>query len=208
LYVDEVNLLPDHITDIILDAAASGWNKVEREGISVRHPSRFILVGTMNPEEGELRPQLLDRMPLHTEISTIKDSAQRVEIMKRNLEYERDPEIFRKGLQNEQDDLRYRIEKAKEFLPRILVPDELYKIVANVSISLEVDGHRPDIVIIKSASTLTSFKGREVVEPEDILECAYLTLSHRTRNMGMNPPASDKQIEEGFNKAKQLNGQP
>jgi Mg-chelatase subunit ChlI len=204
LYVDEVNLLPDHITDVILDSAASGWNTVEREGISVQHPSRFILIGTMNPEEGDLRPQLLDRMPLHTEISTIKDPKKRVEVMKRNLEFEKDPEEFRKKWSEEQGELMDRIAKAKELLPLVTVPDELYEVVAQMCISLNVDGHRPDIIIIKAAQTLSAFNGREIVEPGDILQSAYLALSHRTRNLGMDPAASDKQIEEEHIKAMNL----
>jgi Mg-chelatase subunit ChlI len=204
LYVDEINLLPDHITDVILDAAASGWNTIEREGISVQHPSRFILVGTMNPEEGELRPQLLDRMPLHVEISTIRDPSLRVEVMKRNIEFEREPDGFKERYVENQKDLMDRITKAKKILPDVVVPDDLFKAVAHLCISLNVDGHRPDIIIIKSASTLAAFYGRINVEPKDILESAYLTLSHRTRNLGMDPPATDQQIEEEYNRSLSL----
>lgn len=204
LYVDEVNLLPDHITDVILDAAASGWNTVEREGISVQHPSRFILVGTMNPEEGELRPQLLDRMPLHVEISTIRDPGLRVEVMKRNIEFERRPDEFKDKHGEDQHALMGRIARAKEILPDVEVPDDLFLAVAHLCISLNVDGHRPDIIIIKAASTLAAFNGRACVEPGDVLESAYLTLSHRTRNLGMDPPASDTQIEEEYNRSLRL----
>ena len=201
LYVDEINLLPDHITDVILDAAASGWNTVEREGISVQHPSRFILVGTMNPEEGELRPQLLDRMALHTEISTITDPKQRVEVMKLNLEFEDDPAAFREEFHEGQRELMEKIARAKEKLPVVKVPVHLFEVVARTCIALNVDGHRPDIITVKSARTLAAFNGRDEVEPQDILDCAFLAMSHRTRNLGMDPPASEEQIEEEFHKA-------
>lgn len=201
LYVDEINLLPDHIADVILDAAASGWNVVEREGISVQHPSRFILVGTMNPEEGELRPQLLDRMALHTEISTIQDPSLRKDVMRYNIEFEEDPLGFMERFKGEQEELRRRILAARGLVPKVVVPENLYEIVARMCISLRVDGHRPDIIIVKAARTLAAFHGRSRVEPQDILECAYLALSHRTRNLGMDPPATDVQIREEFKKA-------
>ena len=201
LYVDEINLLPDHITDVILDSAASGWNTIEREGISVRHPSRFILVGTMNPEEGELRPQLLDRLALHTEIFTIKDPNQRIDVMKLNLEYENDPIGFRERFSGEQEKVKAKISRAKEILNDVVVPDYLYEAVARMCIALNVDGHRPDIVIIKSARTLAAFHDRLEVEPSDILDCSYLAISHRTRNYGMDPPAPDDQVREEFERA-------
>lgn len=204
LYVDEINLLPDHITDVILDAAASGWNTVEREGISVQHPSRFILVGTMNPEEGELRPQLLDRMALHTEISTIEDPKLRVEVMKLNLEFEDDPVGFRVGFRERQDELIAKISRAKQILPEVEIPDHLFEVVARMCIALNMDGHRPDIITMKSASTLAAFNGRVEVEPQDLLECSSLALSHRTRNLGMDPPASEGQIEGAFQDALNL----
>ena len=156
----------------------------------------------MNPEEGELRPQLLDRMPLHVEISTIHEPAQRVEVMKRNIEFEKSPDEFREKFVDEQEKLMDRIAMAKDLLSDVEVPDSLFKVVADMCISLNVDGHRPDIIIIKAASTLAAFNGRTVVEPEDILEGAYMTLSHRTRSLGMDPPASDREILEEFNSAK------
>jgi len=204
LYVDEINLLPDHISDVILDAAASGWNVVEREGISVRHPARFILVGTMNPEEGELRPQLLDRMALHTEVFTVLDPVLRVEVMKANIEFEDAPAGFIEKYRDQQEELMGRVLKAKEILPKTHVSDQLFEAVARMCISLQVDGHRPDIIIIKSARTLAAFNGKGEVTPQEILDCAFLTLSHRTRNMGVEPPASDRQIEEEFKKALEL----
>jgi len=201
LYVDEINLLPDHIVDDILDAAASGWNVVEREGISVAHPARFILIGTMNPEEGELRPQLLDRMALHVQVETIYDKELRIEIMKRNLEFEENPIKFRAKYREEQEKLRQRIIRARELLSKVRVPSELLEVIAKMCIMLHVDGHRPDIIMLKTAKALAAFEGRIEVKPEDILTCAYLTLSHRTRRGGLEEPATPKQIEEAFYRA-------
>jgi Mg-chelatase subunit ChlI len=155
----------------------------------------------MNPEEGELRPQLLDRMPLHVEISTIQAPKLRVEVMKRNLDFEKEPEKFKEKYSGEQKELVERIAAAKELLPAITVPDELYELVANLCIQLNIDGHRPDIIMLKAAMTLAAFNGRHQVESSDILESAYMTLSHRTRNLGMDPPASDQQIEEEYHRS-------
>jgi Mg-chelatase subunit ChlI len=198
LYVDEINLLPDHIADIILDAAASGWNVVEREGISVQHPSRFIFVGTMNPEEGELRPQLLDRMALHTEVATIREQALRVEIMKANILFEDDPITFRQQYQTKQADMLHRINRAKKILPTTVLSDHLLEAIARMCIALEIDGHRPDIVIVKTAKTLAAYNGVEAVTPEDVLSASLLALSHRTRNLGIEPPATPEEIGNEF----------
>ncbi len=201
LYVDEINLLPDHIADIILDAVASGWNSIEREGISVQHPSRFIFVGTMNPEEGELRPQLLDRMALHVEVSTILDKRLRMEIVKTNIEFEEDPIAFRQRYQRQQSEILDRILNAKKVLPRVTVPNYLLETIAGMCIGLQIDGHRPDIVIVKTAKTMAAYNGREEVTSEDILLASMLTLSHRTRNLGIEPPAASTEIEAEFNKS-------
>lgn len=201
LYVDEINLLPDHLADVILDAAASGWDVVEREGISVQHPSRFILVGTMNPEEGELRPQLLDRMPLHVEVSSIFDENQRVEIMKRNLEFEEDPVGFRQKYSYEQKEILDRILMAKKLLSSVKVSQNLLEVIARTCIALRVDGHRPDITILKATKTLAAFNERTEAVPEDVVTCSQLTLSHRTRNLGMESPATQEQIDEAFQNA-------
>jgi len=201
LYVDEINLLPDHIVDDILDAAASGWNVVEREGISVAHPSRFILIGTMNPEEGELRPQLLDRLALHVQVETIYDKEMRIEIMKRNLEFEENPLEFISKYREEQEKLRRKIILARELLPKVRVPLNLLEVIARMCIALYVDGHRPDIIMLKASKTLAALEGRTEVKPEDILSCAYLTLSHRTRRGGLEEPATPKQIQEIFYKS-------
>jgi len=201
LYVDEINLLPDHIADIILDAAASGWNVVEREGISVQHPSRFIFIGTMNPEEGELRPQLLDRMPLHTEVATILDRNLRVEIMKTNIEFEENPGIFCQKYQAKQKEMFDRILKAKQILPHVMISENLLETVARMCISLQVDGHRPDIVIVKTAKTLAAYNSRAEVLPEDVFTSSLLTLSHRTRNLGVESPSTLSEIQREFEKA-------
>ncbi len=201
LYIDEVNLLPDHIVDAILDAAALGWNYVEREGVSIAHPSRFILIGTMNPEEGELRPQLLDRFSLSVRVESIKDEKLRVEIIRRNLEFLEDPIGFRRKWEEEQRKLRERILRAKEILPKVRIGEELLYIIAELCNSLRVDGHRPDIVIAMTAKTIAAYNGRDHVIEEDILEAAKLALGHRTREKGLLEPASYKEIKEAFGKA-------
>ncbi|MHA1616630.1 MAG: ATP-binding protein [Candidatus Njordarchaeales archaeon] len=201
LYIDEVNLLPDHIVDAILDAAALGWNYVEREGVSVTHPARFILVGTMNPEEGELRPQLLDRFPLSVKVSSVTDEKLRVEIIKRNMEFIEDPIGFRKKWEAKQEELRERIKKAKEILPKVKIDERLLYAIAELCTSLRVDGHRPDIIIALTAKTIAAYQGREYVTEDDVLMAAKLALGHRTRDKGLLEPASYIEIEETFKKA-------
>ena len=198
LYVDEINLLPDHIADDLLDAAATGWNVVEREGVSVRHPSRFIFIGTMNPEEGELRPQLLDRFPLSVTVQRITSIKERMEIVKRNLEFERDPEGFLKKFEPYQNELRERIIKARELLPNVRLDDKLLEAICNACLELKVDGMRPDIVISKAACTLAAFENRPGVTMEDVLVAAELALSHRTREGGFVEPATPEEIRETF----------
>ena len=204
LYVDEVNLLPDHIVDVILDAAASGWNVVEREGISVSHPSRFILIGSMNPEEGELRPQLLDRMALHVEVHSIFEKDPRVKIMRRNLEFEEDPLGFRERFQPEQEALASRIVKARAILSKVKVPDHLLEAIARMCTMLEADGHRPDIVTLKASKALAAFNDRFEVESDDVLTSAKLAITHRTRRGGLEEPATPEQIDAAFKEALEL----
>jgi len=198
LYIDEVNLLPDHITDSILDAAASGWNVVEREGVSVAHPSRFILVGTMNPEEGELRPQLADRFALHISVEGIYDEEQRMEIIKRNIEFGEDPLGFKERWSEEQEELRRRIIRARELLGRVAAPDGLLRAVASACIMLHVDGHRPDIAAVRAAKALAALEGRTRVEPGDILRVAVMAVGYRTRGGGFEEPARPEEIREAF----------
>jgi len=198
LYVDEINLLPDHIADDLLDAAASGWNIVEREGVSVSHPSRFIFVGTMNPEEGELRPQLLDRFPLSATVERITSLKDRMDIVKRNMEFEADPEKFYEKYKPMQDELRRRIIQAREILKEVQISDALLEAICEACLELKVDGLRPDIVIAKAAVTLAAFENRKEVTLEDVLVAADLALSHRTREGGFLEPATTQEIREVF----------
>lgn len=201
LYIDEVNLLPDHIIDDILDAAASGWNVVEREAVSMAHPSRFILIGTMNPEEGELRPQLLDRFALHVDVVGIFDQKDRIEIIERNLQFAEDPKAFAEEYHVRQEDLRKRILKARELLPKVTVPSRILQGIAQAMIQLQVDGHRPDIVATASAKALAAFNERTEVLPEDIMGVAEMAQGHRTRRGGAEEPASSEEIKGAFAKA-------
>jgi Mg-chelatase subunit ChlI/Mg-chelatase subunit ChlD len=196
LYVDEINLLPDHIADDLLDAAATGWNVVEREGISVSHPSRFIFIGTMNPEEGELRPQLLDRFPLSIGVEKISSVKDRMEIVRRNVEFENDPEKFREKYRAMQEELKNKIIQARNVLPKVQMPEKLLEAVCKACLDLKVDGVRPDIVISKAACTLAAFEGRTEVTPDDILVASELSLSHRTREGGFLDPAPPEEIKK------------
>ena len=198
LYIDEVNLLPDHITDDILDVAASGWNVVEREAISVAHPSRFILIGTMNPEEGELRPQLLDRFSLHISITELLDEKQRVELVRKNLLFGENPIEFVKKFTKKQEFLRQQILRAKEMLDKVKVSDNLLEVVVRSCISLKVDGHRPEIATITAAKTLASFDNRLKVKPRDILKVAEMAIGVRTRRGGFEEPAIPEEVNSVF----------
>ena len=183
LYVDEINLLDDHIVDILLDSAAMGVNTVEREGVSYSHPSRFVLVGTMNPEEGDLRPQLLDRFGLVVEIRGEQDLAMRSELIRRRLEFERDPEDFAKQWRPEQAALREQIRKAQESLDQIAIPEDRYLDAAKLGVALEVDGHRADITLLKTAQTLAAFQGDGAVARSHIVKAARMVLPHRMRKL-------------------------
>ena len=201
LYIDEVNLLPDHITDSILDAAASGWNIVEREGVSVQHPSRFILVGTMNPEEGELRPQILDRFSVFAETHSLQDPASRAQALKRNEMYADDPYGFIERHRESLEELRRRIVDARTLLPHVHVPDEVYPLVADTCNRLKVDGFRPDVVTVKAAKALAAFHGRDAVERGDVTAALELTLGHRTRRSGLTPPPERREIRRALKRA-------
>ncbi len=181
LYIDEVNLLSDHIVDVILDAAAMGKNYIEREGISISHPSKFVLVGTMNPEEGDLRPQLLDRFGLCVEIEGIKNVSQRVEIVKRREEFEKNPEKFIKKWKKFDDRLSRKIEKAKKNLSKVKVDENILLMIAQISIDMNVDGHRADIVMEKTAKALAAFYGDREVKESHLRIAAKLALPHRMR---------------------------
>jgi len=181
LYIDEVNLLDDHVVDILLDSAAMGVNVVEREGISFSHPARFILVGTMNPEEGDLRPQLLDRFAFSVEIRGILDKAQRVEIMRRNIAFESDPEAFREVWLPKEDELSAQIEMARELVDEVRYTQRDLLIIADLTSEMEVDGHRSDLVILKAARAQAAFEGRTRITPRDIAMAAELALPHRVK---------------------------
>ena len=198
LYVDEINLLPDHIADDLLDAAATGWNVVEREGISVSHPSRFVFVGTMNPEEGELRPQLLDRFPLSVGVGRISSVKDRMKVVTRNIEFEEAPEGFLEKHNDAQEELKRRIVRAREVLPTVEMPEKLLEAICKACLDLKVDGMRPDIVISKAARTLAAFENRTKTTLDDALVASEFALSHRTREGGFLEPATPDDIKEIF----------
>jgi len=201
LYIDEINLLPDHIADDILDAAASGRNIVEREGVSVAHPSRFILIGTMNPEEGSLRPQLLDRLALSVTITGIVDENLRIEVIKRNLDFIKNPETLLKKYKEEQEKLKDKIMKARDLVEKVELSEYHYHVIAKLCTLLNVDGHRPDIIIALTAQTLAALNERTEIINEDIEIAAHLTLGHRTRNSGFDPPATPEEIKSTLSRA-------
>ncbi len=181
LYVDEVNLLDDHLVDLLLDAAAMGVNTVEREGISVSHPSRFILVGTMNPEEGELRPQLLDRFGLAVEIHGLQDPNDRIAVIERRLAYEADPDGFTAQWHEDEQHLASRISAACDLLPHVQIDKASMQTVAHLSLDLEVDGHRADLTILETARTHAAWEERQSITQEDIQLAAELAVPHRMR---------------------------
>ncbi len=181
LYVDEVNLLDDHVVDLLLDSAAMGVNVVEREGISFSHPARFVFVGSMNPEEGDLRPQLLDRFALCVDIHSINASEQRVKILEHTLEFERDAEKFYQKWVAEEKKLSAAIAYARELLPAVTYTPSDLQTIAGLMAEIEVDGHRGDIVILKAALTNAAFEGRKTINTHDILVAAELALPHRLK---------------------------
>ncbi len=183
LYIDEVNLLEDHIVDLLLDSAAMGINKVEREGISFTHPARFILIGTMNPEEGELRPQFLDRFGLCVEVKAITDKSLRKEVLKRKIEFDSDPSGFLKKWKKEEDAWLTRILKAKKILKEVKLPEEIYDKVVSITSSLNLDGHRGDIVLIKSARAYSAFVEKKEVDKEALKKVAWFSLKHRLKRL-------------------------
>ena len=181
LYIDEVNLLDDHVVDLLLDSAAMGMNIVEREGISFVHPARFILIGTMNPEEGDLRPQLLDRFALSVDIRGIRDARERVLIMERNLEFESSPEKFREKWIEKEKELSQKIEKARSIVDDVKYTRRDLLAIAGLSASLQVDGHRADLVILKTARAHAAFEGRLAITERDIALAAELAFPHRIK---------------------------
>ena len=192
LYVDEVNLLDDHVVDLLLDSAAMGVNVVEREGISFSHPARFILVGTMNPEEGELRPQLLDRFSLCVEIKGIADPRARVEILERCVQFDQDPESFREEWEPHEEQLSREIARARELLPEVGYEPRDLLVIAELMANLSVDGHRADIVILKTALAHAAFAERRRINESDILAAAELALPHRLKRQPFQEEAELK----------------
>ncbi|MFF8936429.1 putative cobaltochelatase [Streptomyces paradoxus] len=192
LYVDEVNLLHDHLVDLLLDAAAMGASYVEREGVSVRHAARFLLVGTMNPEEGELRPQLLDRFGLTVEVAASREPDQRVEVVRRRLAYDDDPAAFAARWAEEEAAVRARIVAARELLPSVRLGDGALRQIAATCAAFEVDGMRADIVMARAATALAAWAGRTDVLAEDVRQAALLALPHRRRRNPFDAPGLDE----------------
>jgi magnesium chelatase subunit I len=198
LYVDEVNLLDDHLVDVLLDSAASGWNTVEREGISIRHPARFVLVGSGNPEEGELRPQLLDRFGMHAEIRTVKDPTLRVQIVEERSAFDRDPQGFLEQHLQEQEELQQRLVTAQELLPSVTIDRELRVQISQVCAELDVDGLRGDIVTNRAAKAIAALEGRTDVTIEDIQRVVTLCLRHRLRKDPLESIDSGYKVQKVF----------
>ncbi|MEV7523647.1 putative cobaltochelatase [Streptomyces sp. NPDC091371] len=192
LYVDEVNLLHDHLIDLLLDAAAMGASYVEREGVSVRHAARFLLVGTMNPEEGELRPQLLDRFGLTVEVAASREPAQRVEVVRRRLAYEDDPAGFATRWAGDEHEVRARVVAARALLPKVSLGDTALLQIAATCAGFEVDGMRADIVMARTATALAAWAGRTEVRKEDVRQAALLALPHRRRRNPFDAPGLDE----------------
>ena len=200
LYVDEVNLLDDHLVDILLDSAASGWNTVEREGISMRHPSRFVLVGSGNPEEGELRPQLLDRFGMHAEIRTVKEANLRVQIVEQRSNFDQNPYACVKEFKNKQEELKKIILTAQQQLSKISIDYELRVKISEICGLLDVDGLRGDIVTNRAAKAFAAYKGKENVEIADIKAVITLCLRHRLRKDPLDTVDSGLKVQQVVDK--------
>ncbi|KIX12159.1 ATP-binding protein [Dethiosulfatarculus sandiegensis] len=200
LYVDEVNLLDDHVVDVLLDSAAMGVCTIEREGVSFSHPARFTLVGTMNPEEGDLRPQLLDRFGLCVQVTGIEDTNARVEVMERRLAFEQDPAAFTASYTEESQSIVKDILEAKELLPRVQAGREIMVRIAEICLSVGTDGHRGDIITLKTAKTLAAWQKRTRVIEEDVDQAVELVLPHRIRRQ----PFEDVAVNMNTFKSKKI----
>jgi magnesium chelatase subunit I len=198
LYVDEVNLLDDHLVDILLDSAASGWNTVEREGISIRHPARFVLVGSGNPEEGELRPQLLDRFGMHSEIRTVRDPELRVHIVEQRSDFDKNPQECLKKYQDQQNSFKARIVDAQKRLPETNIAYDLRVKISQVCGELDVDGLRGDIVTNRAARAHAAYEGRTEVTVEDIQAVITMCLRHRLRKDPLETIDSGDKVQKVF----------
>ena len=200
LYVDEINLLDDHLVDVLLDSAASGWNTVEREGISIKHPAKFILIGSGNPEEGELRPQLLDRFGMHAEIRTIRDPNLRVKIVEERISFDQSPQTWFEKYENEQVNIQNRIVTAQKLLNQVKISKEFQLKISQICSELEIEGLRGDIVSTRAAKALTSFENRTEVTLDDIKRTITLCLRHRCRRDPMESINSGEKIDNVFEK--------
>ena len=200
LYVDEVNLLDDHLVDVLLDSAASGWNTVEREGISISHPARFILVGSGNPEEGELRPQLLDRFGMHAQIGTVKDAILRVKIVEQRANFDESPLEFRNNYNQSQQELTKKLIQARELLKKVEIDYDFRVKISQICSELNVDGLRGDIVTNRASKALAAFEGRTEVTPQDIFRVIPLCLRHRLRKDPLESIDSGDKVREVFKK--------
>ncbi len=181
LYIDEVNLLEDHLVDLLLDAAASGRNVVERDGISVSHPARFVLAGSGNPDEGDLRPQMVDRFGLHARVATVSNIPERIEIVRRRERFESDPSSFFEDAEPQQARLRRRIVRARRLLAGVSMADELLGAASELCLKLHIEGHRGELTIMRAARALAAYEARKQVGPEDVRNVAVISLAHRLR---------------------------
>jgi Mg-chelatase subunit ChlI len=188
LYVDEINLLDDHLSDLLLDAAALGVNIIEREGIAVSHPARFMLVGTMNPEEGDLRVQIADRIGLHVDVDALTDAEQRTEIIKRREAFAADPEQFGAAFAEQEEALRTRLARAVEDIGRVRVPESLYRAIPKLVLEIGIASHRADIAVLECAKAFAALDARDEVTPRDVRDAAALALGHRMPAEPFGPP--------------------
>ena len=198
LYVDEVNLLDDHLVDVLLDSAASGWNTVEREGVSVRHPARFVLIGSGNPEEGELRPQLLDRFGMSVEVRTVRDPELRVQVVDQRTAFDSDPDAFSGAVENNQNELQQRVVEAQKRLSEVSIDEDLRLSISSVCGELDVDGLRGDIVTNRAARALAAFEGRTDVTEEDVARVVSCCLRHRLRKDPLEQVDSGDRVVKVF----------
>ena len=198
LYVDEVNLLDDHLVDVLLDSAASGWNTVEREGISVRHPARFVLIGSGNPEEGELRPQLLDRFGMSVEVRTVREAKLRVQVVDQRTAFDNDPESFSDSVQEKQESLHQKVVDAQNILNEVFIDEDLRLRISAVCGELDVDGLRGDIVTNRAARALAAFEGSKEVTEEDIARVVSTALRHRLRKDPLEQVDSGDRVIKAF----------
>jgi magnesium chelatase subunit I len=198
LYVDEINLLDDHLVDVLLDSAASGWNTVEREGISIKHPAKFILIGSGNPEEGELRPQLLDRFGMHAEIKTISDPNLRVRIVEERISFDQAPQVWLDRYKNEQLEIQSRIVNAQNSLSQVTITKDFQLKISQICSELQIEGLRGDIVSTRAAKALAAFESRTEVTISDLKRTMSLCLRHRLRRDPMETINSGDKIDTIF----------